>query len=55
MPKRIKSNANHIGKSVVFKGSKMESIFEEEHNLQKEVMSYKDFKKAYTASKNKID
>ena len=55
MPKKIKSNRNHIAKSVVFQGSKMESMFEEEHNLQKEVLSYKDFKKAYNASKNKIN
>jgi len=55
MPKKIKSNRNHIAKSVVFQGSKMESMFEEEHNLQKEVMSYKDYKRAYNVFKNKID
>lgn len=55
MPKRIKGNRNYIAKSIVFQGSKMESIFEEEHNLQKEVMSYKDYKKAYNASKSKTD
>jgi len=45
-----------VASSSVFQGSKFEGLFEQEHQLQKEVMSYKDFKKAMAESnKKKMD
>lgn len=44
--KSQRKKVSSIASSVVFQGSKFEGLFSQEHELQKEVMSYKDFKKA---------
>lgn len=40
-----------VASSAVFQGSKYDAIFGQEHELQKDVMSYKDFKKAMESKK----
>lgn len=46
-----RKKVSSIASSAVFQGSKYAGIFEQEHELQKEVMSYKDFKKALDSKK----
>jgi hypothetical protein len=54
MPKKT-VRKNNIAKCAVFQGSKMELLFDQEHELQKDVMSYKDFKKAFENAKKKME
>ncbi len=51
--KTKRKNVSSVASSSVFQGSKYADIFEQEHELQKEVISYKDFKKAMDAKKKK--
>lgn len=52
--KTQRKKVTSIASSVVFQGSKFEGLFNQEHQLQKDVMSYKEFKKAME-SKKKLD
>jgi hypothetical protein len=54
--KAKRTKVSSVASSAAFQGSKFEGMFEQEHQLQKDVMSYKDFKKAMAESnKKKVD